>query len=66
MEAPTVYFVDLSLSDVVLISEDKVYFHAHAGALCQSLVLRALLDSDLWAESNNKEASATLTCNVCT
>lgn len=49
-------FVSLSHSDVVLVTSDNKQFHAHRLVLCaQSSVLKAMLDSDLWAESRNKE-----------
>ena len=52
----TSYINSPSLSDVVLVSEDKQTFHAHRIVLCaQSVVLKTMLDSDVWAESNNKE-----------
>ena len=43
-------------SDVVLISEDGQRFFAHRLVMCaQSPVLKTMLDSELWAESKNKE-----------
>ena len=50
------YIDNSSLSDVVLISEDGKRFFAHRLVLCaQSQVFKAMLDSDLWTESRNKE-----------
>ena len=52
----TAYINNPSLSDVVLISEDGRRFHAHRIVLCaQSLVLKTMLDSEVWADSKNKE-----------
>ena len=50
------YVNNPSLSDVVLISEDGVRFHAHRLVLCaQSPVFKSMMDSDLWVESASKE-----------
>ena len=52
----TAYINNPSLSDVVLVSEDSQRFHAHRIVLCaQSLVLKTMLDSEVWADSKNKE-----------
>ena len=52
----TAYINNPSLSDVVLVSEDGQSFHAHRIVLCaQSLVLKTMLDSEVWADSKNKE-----------
>ena len=52
------YINNPSLSDVVLVSEDGKRFHAHRLIFCaQSPVFKAMMDSDLWAESSNKEVS---------
>ena len=54
------YVNNPSLSDVTLISEDRLKFHAHRLVLCaQSPVFKAMLDSELWVESSNKEVMAT-------
>ncbi len=50
------YMNNSSLSDVVLVSEDGQQFFAHRLILCvQSPVFKTMLDSDLWADSRNKE-----------
>ena len=50
------YLNNPSLSDVVLVSEDGQRFFAHRLVLCvQSPVFKTMLDSDLWADSQNKE-----------
>jgi hypothetical protein len=52
------YINSPNLSDVVLMTSDEKRFHAHRLVLCaQSPVLKSMLDSDLWAESKNKEIS---------
>lgn len=52
------YVNNPSLSDVTLIAEDGKRFFAHRLVLCvQSQVFKVMLDSDLWAESRNKEVS---------
>lgn len=50
------YINSPSLSDVVLVSQDGAKCHAHRLVLCaQSPVFKTMMDSDLWAESRNKE-----------
>jgi hypothetical protein len=50
------YINSPNLSDVVLVTSDDKRFHAHRLVLCaQSPVLKSMLDSDLWAESKNRE-----------
>jgi len=45
-----------TLSDIVLVSEDGERFFAHRLVMCaQSPVFKTMLDSELWAESKNKE-----------
>ncbi len=52
----TGYINSPSLSDVELVSEDRSRFHAHRLVLCaQSAVFKAMLDSEHWTESANKE-----------
>lgn len=56
----TMYLNTPSLSDVVLISDDGKKFFAHRIVMCvQSQVFKTMLDSDLWAESHNKEVPST-------
>lgn len=55
------YLNSPSLSDVVLVSEDGQRFFAHRLILCvQSPVFKTMLDSDLWADSHNKEVCDTV------
>ncbi len=50
------YINSPSLSDVELVLDDGSRFHAHRLVLCsQSPVFKAMMDSELWAESANKE-----------
>jgi hypothetical protein len=52
----TSYVNNPSLSDVTLVAEDGKQFFAHRLILCvQSQVFKVMLDSDVWAESRNKE-----------
>lgn len=52
------YINNPSLSDVTLVAEDGKKFFAHRLVLCvQSQVFKVMLDSELWAESRNKEVS---------
>lgn len=61
------YINSPSLSDVELISEDGSRFHAHRLVLCaQSPVFKAMMDSELWAESANKEVRTFVLRLICT
>lgn len=60
----TPYINNPSLSDVILVSDDGQKCYAHRIVLCaQSEVLKTMLQSEMWAESKNKEV-CNLTCHT--